>query len=292
MGTYLLLQLVKILPQNLMSHLTGLLVELRIPHPYWAKKAREWFVSFFGINMAEAEHPLDEYSTIQSVFTRRLKPGIRPIQGPFCSPADGMFTRSGPVTTASILPAKAHSYSTGELVYGDPAHAAPFAVGWSCTVYLAPHNYHRVHAPVSGTLKAIRYIPGKLWPVAPFFAKHLPRLFVENERVVFDIKTDRGWAYVVMVGALNVGKITPAHIDPPFYSNSADRLLQVPPVTTVTCSHKIQIGDELGTFMLGSTVIVLLSSKEMEEYPASILSPAHPIPVQLGTSLLTEAPQP
>ncbi len=288
MGTYFLLQLVKIMPQNLLSFLTGRLVEWQIPHPFLAKKAREWFVAFFGIDMAEAEHPLHRYSTLQSVFVRRLQPGCRPIQGPFCSPADGMLTRSVPVIAETLHPAKGNAYSLSELIYGEAARPAPFAVGWACTVYLAPHNYHRVHAPVSGTLTATRYIPGKLWPVSPFFAKHLPRLFVENERVVFDIATEKGHVYVVMVGALNVGKIAPAHMDPPFYSNNQERLLQTPPVVDVPSAHQIAAGDELGVFMLGSTVIVLLDHAEMTGYASPVLSIAHPMPVKMGAGLLTE----
>ena len=288
MGTYLVLQLVKILPQNLISYLMGRFMELRISHPYWAGKARVWFVSFFGIDMKEAEFPLDRYTTLQSVFTRRLQADARPAHGPFCSPADGMLTRSGPVVGESLHLAKGNRYSLGELLYGEAKHAAPFVSGWSCTIYLAPHNYHRVHAPVAGILTAIRYIPGKLWPVAPFFAKHLPRLFVENERVVFDIQTEKGHAYVVMVGALNVGKIAPTHMDPPFYSNNLERLLQIPPVTQSACARKVELGEELGTFMLGSTVIVLLDHAEAEGYLSSIVSTSHATAIKMGASLLTE----
>jgi phosphatidylserine decarboxylase len=194
------------------------------------------------------------------------------------------------VVSEMIHPAKGSAYSLGELVYGDPLHRAPFAVGWSCTVYLAPHNYHRVHAPVAGTLTATRYIPGKLWPVAPFFANRLPRLFVENERVVFDIRTEKGHAYVVMVGALNVGKIAPAHMTPPFYSNNPARLLQIPPVTEVASEYRVEVGEELGTFMLGSTVIVLLDHAEIESYLSPVVSVAHPVPIKLGAGLLTELP--
>jgi phosphatidylserine decarboxylase len=281
----LFIELMRLLPQNWISYWTGRIAEIQLRPPLLARWVCQTFVNLFHIDMTEAEHPLSAYPTPQAVFTRRLRHGMRPIEGPFCSPADGTLTHSAPVQAEDFLPAKRSIYSLGELVYGDAQHPAPFASGWTSTVYLAPHNYHRVHSPVSGTLRTIRHIPGRLWSVAPILVKYLPRLFVENERVVFDIETQAGHAYVIMVGALNVGKISPAGLNPPFYSNMHPRgALRV---STFSCERVLQAGDELGTFLLGSTAIVLLDQGEADCYSSSLKPVFSPRSVKMGTSFLS-----
>ena len=205
----------RFIPLNLISYFVGWLVSLEAPSPIgsFLNKA---FVFLFSINMKEAEKDISEYKTIQDIFTRKLKDGEREIESVLVSPADGTLSQSALATNDTALQAKGLTYSLKTMVYGENNLGKSNLAAYS-TVYLAPHNYHRVHAPVSGLLKAMRYIPGELWPVNQPFVKWFPNIFVRNERLIFDIETSSGaMVHVVMVGALNVGKIYSDFI-PGFY---------------------------------------------------------------------------
>src|SRR5690606_35290797 len=139
-----------------------------------------------------------DYRTIEDVFTRKLKPEIRPNRGTVVSPADGFLSLSAPTVANAALQVKGLSYDLQGLMGQVETRFA-----WFCTIYLAPHNYHRVHSPIDARLTAIRYIPGSLWPVNQPFVRHLPRLFSRNERLIFELTTEhKARVYVAMVGAL------------------------------------------------------------------------------------------
>ena len=237
--------------------------------------------------MTEAERPLAEYKTIEEVFTRRLAPGHRPIFGPVCSPADGIVGRSCPVKNGhEATQIKGFTYSLREVVYGETADVFPCEpFGWFFTVYLAPHNYHRVHTPCSGEITTLRYLPGELWPVNPFFAARIPRLFTRNERLVFDIRlVEGGLVHVAMIGALNVGRIATPQA-PDFVTNNLDRQLGARP-TNLPLETPIPVtaGEEIGVFMLGSTVIVVFDELAAKRFPLVQIEENHPI--LMGNSML------
>lgn len=255
-----------LVPKNLVSWITGAVVRLRLPGPIGPWVVRR-FAAAFKLNLDEAEMSLSSYATIEELFTRRLKPGLRPVSGLVSSPADGQLARSAACDAGTSVQAKGLSYSLFDLVYGTIAAASPddaarrvkpdeFA--WQTTVYLAPHNYHRVHSPFSGKITAVRYLPGELWPVNVPFVLRTPRLFARNERLVFDYEVEGGGrAFVVMVGALNVGRmVTP--LVPDLVTNALSRQTGAKPrVHRYTEPRAVAQGDELGTFMLGSTAIVV-----------------------------------
>lgn len=275
-----------VIPQNLVSLAVGGLVRTPLP-TFLAKPLNKAFVSAFKINMAEAERPLAEYRTIEDIFTRKLQAGSRSLAQGYVSPADGILERSEPANDQGhAVQAKGHTYSLRELVFGADATVTThpdFSPNWFTTVYLAPHNYHRVHTPCAGQVTALRYIPGRLWPVNRPAVLAIPRLFCRNERLVFDIEVPGGGkAWAVMVGALNVGRIvTP--IRPDFVSNSASRQFRASEQVEMVVRHPLAVGDEIGTFMLGSTVIVVFDKKAVE-----ILNPKRvetPQTVRMGQSL-------
>lgn len=243
------------------------------------------FVGVFGINMAEAELPPASYRSIEDVFTRRLKIGSRPIRSQFCSPADGFFARGGKILGGDLIQAKDLFYDLEDFLCRPemaPSEASSFV-----TVYLAPHNYHRVHSPLGGTLRQATYVPGELWPVNKPFVRRMPRLFARNERVIFEIETEHGTANVVMVGAFNVGRMEIAAL-PGYVTNRAAR--QIPGVAgieTFAVNRKIHAGDELGTFMLGSTVVVVLDQGLTNRFP--IVQIPENTPIMMGQSLITES---
>ncbi len=288
----LLVQSLGILPQNLLSLMVGATTRAKLP-TVLSKPLNKAFVKAFKINMAEAERPLADYATIEDVFTRKLQIGSRKVASGFASPSDGTIVRSEPSVNGQAVQVKGIEYSLKELVFGqetlDKESNQDFNPGWFSTVYLAPYNYHRVHAPLGGTVDCLRYIPGRLWPVNTPAVKAIPGLFCRNERLVFDFKVDglgegiSGRAWVVMVGALNVGRIvTPLAKD--FVSNSADRQLGKSGPIETKISSKLAIGDELGTFMLGSTVVVVL-----DEALTNFLNPKrleNQQPIKMGQSLI------
>lgn len=270
-----------IVPQNMVSWITGALVRVRWPESLQLK-VNAWFVRRFKIDMSEAELALEQYATIEDVFTRRLRPGSRTIAEPLCSPADGTLSRSVTADNNTAVQAKGITYRLDELVFGQ--EAAVELSGYS-TIYLAPHNYHRVHAPVAGTLVGMRYFPGELWPVNRAAVQEIPNLFVRNERLVFDIKTAQGMVYVVMVGALNVGRMQ-AVAAPDFFSNDFPDRLQSKkgPIDVSFRPCVVKCGDELGTFMLGSTVVVVYEKSFYSQH--NFVQTMENTPIMMGNSLL------
>lgn len=276
----------ELLPKNFLSFLLGLLS--RIPWPGPVGRAVNWlFVTIFSIDMSEAEMPLASYATIEDVFSRRLKKEARPIEPPLCMPCDGTFNISGPVINGDqAVQVKGITYSLSTLVAGEDAAASQLSLGWFGTIYLAPSNYHRVHTPIAGVLKSVRYIPGDLWPVNPPFVKIVPALFNKNERMVFEIGLDaveNAKVYIVMVGALNVGRIRSDWCSPGI-ANSWERQL------TGAGFHKVfaeppelAVGDELGAFLLGSTTVMVFDNLAADAFELPVVDTSRT--VRLGQPL-------
>lgn len=277
-----------LLPKNLISFITGVVVRVELPRPLSTWVCRG-FAGVFKLNMAEAVLPVTSFKSIEDVFVRALKPGLRPMATPIGSPADGYLARSAPADKGTAVQAKGLFYSLPVLVAGDGATAgtAPKAedLAWYQTIYLAPHNYHRVHAPFSGVVTAVRYLPGMLWPVNVPFVARIPRLFNRNERLVFDFQlTTGGRAWVVMVGAFNVGRMmTP--LAPEIVTNGSDRQLG-PKVQDISMTRNVTGGDELGTFMLGSTVILVYDKRAIDGLaPRHVFQAEGNGPILMGQTL-------
>lgn len=277
-----------LLPQNILSYITGRLVRLRFPKPIQSK-INQYFIWIFGIDMTEASKPTASYASIEDIFTRELSPNKRLVTGPYVASADGILELSrSALAGEDAVQAKGLTYSLGELIFGQKADPGlgVFAPRWFTTVYLAPHNYHRVHAPVSGQVLKIRYIPGRLWPVNRPAVRAISRLFCRNERLVFDCQLENGAkVWVVMVGAFNVGRMV-TRLSPDFVTNSLARQFngsQVARELTLPDATTVAVGDELGIFMLGSTTVVV-----MDELAVGTLKPREilcPEAVSMGHSL-------
>jgi len=222
-----------------------------------------WFVKRYQVDMSLAaeENPL-AYSCFNDFFTRALKPGARPIDSATDSivcPADGAISQLGKIVNGRIFQAKGQSYTTLELLGGDDSLAAEFADGTFATVYLSPRDYHRVHMPYSGKLRAMVSIPGELFSVNTVTAENVPRLFARNERAVAIFDTDLGPMAVVLVGAMIVAGIETVWDGQiaPFASREPATSLY--PYQNITLNK----GDEMGRFKLGSTAIVLFAKDRM-----------------------------
>ena len=214
-----------------------------------------WFVRKYGVNMDEAlNSDIGSYASFNDFFTRALKPGARPLaKADLICPVDGAISQFGPIAGDQIFQAKGHSYSTTALVGGDAALAEQFKDGSFATLYLSPRDYHRIHMPCDGRLVQMMYVPGDLFSVNPTTARGVPGLFARNERVVCVFESADGPFVLVLVGATIVGSMaTVWHgvVNPP-------RLPSVKTWNYVDQKVELKQGDEMGRFLLGSTVVML-----------------------------------
>jgi len=224
-----------------------------------------WFVGKYQVNMAEAANPdISSYLSFNDFFTRALRPDARPLAAAtLVCPVDGAISQFGLIEGEQIFQAKGHQYSTTALVGGDAALAAQFRGGSFATIYLSPRDYHRIHMPCDGRLLRMIYVPGDLFSVNPVTARGVPGLFARNERVVCVFETAQGPMVLTLVGATIVGSMaTVWHGVLP--REGAVRQWhygsQTPPVL-------LKKGDEMGRFLLGSTVVLLFPQGPLQFNP-------------------------
>ncbi len=226
-----------------------------------------WFIGRYGVNMQEAANPDPAaYASFNEFFARPLKPSARPLStSRWISPVDGAVSQLGPIKLDQIFQAKGHHYSTQALVGGDAALAKQFDNGFFATLYLSPKDYHRIHMPCDGRLLRMVHVPGDLFSVNPATAAGVPGLFARNERVVCEFDTPHGPMVLVLVGATVVGSMaTVWHglVNPP-------RPGKVREWHYRDQSIAFRQGDEMGRFLLGSTVVMLFPAQ-----PALAFNPA------------------
>ena len=226
-----------------------------------------WFVKRYKVNMAEAANSdISSYKSFNEFFTRPLKNGARPLAlADFICPVDGAISQLGNIKQDLIFQAKGHHYSTLTMLAGQQSLADKFENGHFACLYLSPKDYHRIHMPCDGTLKNMTYVPGDLFSVNPTTAAHVPDLFARNERVVCEFESENHGTFVmVLVGATIVGSMaTVWHdtengiINPPRSKN----------IRTWNYSDKnihLEQGDEMGRFLLGSTVVMLFENNTLQ----------------------------
>ncbi|TAK95116.1 MAG: phosphatidylserine decarboxylase [Aquabacterium sp.] len=242
-----------VLPKKALTQAAGALASLRGGGA--TTRFIAWFVKRYGVNMSEAANPdIASYPTFNEFFSRPLKPGARPLaKADLISPVDGAISQIGPIKKDQVFQAKGHAYSTTTLVGGDAQLAACFEDGHFATLYLSPKDYHRIHMPCDGKLKRMIYVPGDLFSVNPATARGVPGLFARNERVVCVFETANGPFVLTLVGATIVGSMaTVWHgvINPPRSANVREWRYDDQNIV-------FKQGDEMGRFLLGSTVVML-----------------------------------
>lgn len=245
-------------PQKALSSAFGWLAALK--KPLWFKNwGINHFIKKYRVDMSEAlDSQPESYRCFNAFFTRQLKPHLRPLGKDIISPADGQVSEIGPIQNNHIFQAKNHYFSLANLLGGDESLASVFQNGSYATFYLSPRDYHRVHMPISGQLKKMIYIPGKLFSVNQRTARTIPELFAKNERVVTLFDTPKGKVAVILVGAMIVGSIATQWagvVTPPRKG------------TIQTWNYDdifLEKGEEMGYFQLGSTVIVLFQANQIQ----------------------------
>ncbi|HSJ23397.1 MAG TPA: archaetidylserine decarboxylase [Longimicrobiales bacterium] len=255
------LALLERLPQAALSRGFGALADTPVPRPL-RRVVIGGFARAMGIDVAEAEQGVSEYRSINEFFVRRLRPGVRTWpddDGVAASPVDGVIGQHGRILRGRLIQAKGRDYSAADLLQ-DATGAARYDAGAFLTIYLSPRHYHRIHAPVGGTVAEAVHVPGALLPVNAPAVMHVQDLFPRNERVACTIDSPLGRVCVVAVGAYNVGRISTA-FDPAWVGpgvsvanrkgvTQAQRRSYDPPLTLAQ-------GDELMAFHLGSTIVML-----------------------------------
>jgi len=244
-----------LLPQHFLSRLVGMIAASRIGFVR-AALIRAFLVRY-PVDLSEAVHAAPgDYLSFNDFFTRRLRAGARhfdPDPRAALCPVDGVVSQAGRIAGSTVLQAKGMEYSAAALLGGDAALAAEFADGNFTTLYLAPHNYHRVHMPLAGTLRIARFVPGDLFSVNAATAASVPGLFARNERLACIFDTSTGPMAVVLIGALFVGSMSLAwsgRIIAPSRRLPRDLPVRDPIIA-------LDRGAELGWFNMGSTVIVM-----------------------------------
>jgi phosphatidylserine decarboxylase len=258
LGARLFVALQYLLPQHLLTQLVHRLSRSRTR---WLKNLLiESFVGHFHPDMSDAQQPLPlQYETFNAFFTRALRAGARPCEADprsVCCPVDGTVSQIGRLDGSWLVQAKGHAYTLEALLAGSESWPPVFRGGLFATLYLAPYNYHRIHMPLGGTLRAAWYVPGELFSVNATTAASVPGLFARNERVVCIFADGQLSFALVLVGALFVGSIgTVWHGD---VTPRSPRRRSELALDASRSSLTLPRAAEAGRFNMGSTVILLL----------------------------------
>jgi phosphatidylserine decarboxylase len=247
-----------VLPQHLLTSVVYSVTRSRTPGI--KNRLIGSFMRGFRPDMSDAVEPNPlAYPTFNEFFTRALRPDARPIardEKTLVSPVDGTVSQIGPIDGTQLFQAKGRYYSLQALLAGSAEWTARFKDGAFATLYLAPYNYHRIHMPLTGTVVAAWYVPGKLFSVNATTAAAVDSLFARNERVVCVFENGPLVFAMVLVGALFVGSMaTVWHGD---VTPRRPRRASALPVSGTAAPTRLEQGAEMGRFNMGSTVILLL----------------------------------
>ena len=251
-----------ILPHHALSRMMSKLTHCE--NKAWKNLFIKQIIRHYGVNMDEAKQPdINAYKSFNDFFTRDLKPSARQLTSEvnaIASPADGAVSQAGAISEGEIFQAKGKSYTALDLLGGSEERAKAFNNGVFTTIYLSPKDYHRLHMPLTGTLREMVHVPGRLFSVNTATTRSVPRLFARNERVVAIFDTELGPMALVLVGAIFVSSIeTVWH-----------GVVTPPSVTSVqTWDYKenaptLKMGEEMGRFNMGSTIVVLFANNKVQ----------------------------
>lgn len=270
-SSYAAARLIRALPRVTLSKAVGRLCEQPLPAPL-SSLVQRTFCAAYDVQMAEAEHS-GPFPTFDAFFTRALRQGARPIaSSEIVSPADGKLSARGSIDPGARIFVKKQVYDVGELT-GDATEGRRYSGGSFGVIYLAPHNYHRVHSPVAGKIQLVRGIAGDLYPVNAIGEAHIDGLFVRNHRACICIDSEAlGRVSVVMVGATIVGRISVSVVPEPAVPIGTTKMDPAP---------SVERGEEIGMFHLGSTAVVLFEPGVSIDRDVG--------PVRMGESLLRES---
>ena len=259
-----LINALKLVPKNAVSRGFGAFLRVPWPRPVVSAGIRG-FAKAYDVPLDEAEKEVGAYRSFNDFFTRRLKPGLRPVNAgeewAVC-PVDGRVGQAAPIDGRTMVQAKGRLFTLDELLV-DPADAADYEGGTFATLYLAPYNYHRIHVPLGGRITGYSYVPGHLWPVNTKGVAEIDKLFAVNERLITHLETPAGKVAVVKVGATCVGRIRTTYDDVVTNNGGPAEFKR----HRYEPGYDVARADECGIFEMGSTVIVLFQRGRAELHP-------------------------
>ena len=275
-----------LMPKQAMTWLAGKIANARAGSV--TTRLIRWFIGRYAVNMAEAADPdIRSYQSFNEFFTRALRADARPLaSADFICPVDGAISQFGAIEKDQIFQAKGHHYSTTALVGGDRELAAQFEDGSFATLYLSPKDYHRIHMPCDGRLTRMIHLPGALFSVNPTTACGVPGLFARNERVICVFESIYGPFVLTLVGATIVGSMaTVWHgvVNPP-------RSAQIQEWRYEGQQVLLRQGEEMGRFMLGSTVVMLFPKDQLQFNPAWVPARAIRLGEAMGAKMAAMRP--
>lgn len=254
-----------LLPKQAITAIAGKLAHLKGGNSTTA--VIQWFVKRYNVNMTEAANAdIASYKSFNEFFTRPLKDDARPLaDADFICPVDGAISQFGLIAQDQIFQAKGHHYTTTALVGGNIKTAQRYENGHFACLYLSPKDYHRIHMPCDGKLLNMTYVPGDLFSVNPVTAQGVPGLFARNERVVCEFTSEQhGHFVMVLVGATIVGSMATVWHDAKDGIINPPRLPNIQTWNYADKNINLKQGDEMGRFLLGSTVVMLFEKNALQ----------------------------
>ena len=250
-------------PKGTLSRGIGWLSRRKVPRPL-RRPIYTGFARYAGADLSQLDRPIDHFERFDDFFTRPLPPGARQIAGDdqVLSPVDGTISERGIAEGGRMIQCKGLDYTVQGLL-ADAADARAFEGGSYVCLYLAPRDYHRIHAPVKGRISGYRHIPGAFFPVNPLSVRNVAGLFSINERLVTYLDSDVGRVAVVKVAATGVGHITLSY-DADVWSHKKGSSGRHGSARKYGQPKPVQAAEELGMFHLGSTVILLFEPGRVE----------------------------
>ena len=202
-----------------------------------SKKDIAKLASIPGCRADEAEKPIAEYGSFNEFFTRRLKPGARPLGEGVMSPADGRLMLYLGADAAKPFPLKGATRCLREVFGPGGLPEEKDGLYDIAVIRLAPVDYHRFHFPCAcRTPFAVKVIPGKYHSVNPIALVRYPDVYADNERQILRCEADFGPFWLVDVGAFGVGTIVQTY-----------------------SGHSHAKGDEKGYFKFGGSTVILIA---------------------------------
>jgi phosphatidylserine decarboxylase len=264
----------RVMPTNLLSRLWG-----RFARTSASRHVIRPFARAFDIAVSEAEMSPEDYPTLNAFFTRRLKPGARPVDDEpeaVVSPVDGRLSAAGTCQGDRLLQVKGTHFDLFGLLR-EGSEARRFENGTYATLYLSPQDYHRIHAPLDLSIRGLSYMPGTLLAVNPPSVRFNPGLYTQNERITLYADSPAGGMALVLVGANCVGSISLT-----FHDFRTNRFGQGPMRLNFDKPVSVKKAEELGAFEMGSTVILLFAQDRVRLELAK-----EGMPVRLGQRIAT-----
>lgn len=195
------------------------------------------FIKKYHINAQEFQQPVENFSSFNDFFCRKLKPEARPISAAEAIiPTDGRFLVYPTIEGKGDFIVKGQKFCLEKLL-GSRELALEYARGSMVLGRLAPVDYHRFHFPFDCTPSEPQLLPGPLFSVNPIAVRKRVAILSQNKRMLTILESRHfGTVLSLEIGATYVGTIHETFIPGKAYRK----------------------GEEKGFFSFGGSALILL----------------------------------